>query len=367
MNSIPLTILRLYVAVISMWGSVAVGGTNESLSELRSVPFDWGQAGSGPLCGVYAACRAMASIGVIASPSDLINSKAVSSAAGSTPSDIQRIVAAYGLKGTVMRHLSLIDITWSGKPVILNVRSTTSSKKYNHWVTVINAEEGLYLYDGTKPGMSISSAELLGIWSGLGIVVADSQSPEYLKAILRRTLAWGAIGFSASLIVLILRQATVYVISGCELRGSSLLQSTTISMVGILVTVLACFCFGDIQNSSTAAQIASAPFAGRDTEFVGLSELSLSAADSSILLVDARYPDDFVQGTLPGAINIPAYASDLLIRKFLATVQHDTRIVVFCHSDRCSFDESVAEQLIAIGFTNVAASKVGWVEYSEQL
>ena len=63
-----------------------------------------------------------------------------------------------------------------------------------------------------------------------------------------------------------------------------------------------------------------------------LADALAAGRDKSSLLVDARLIDDFSQGSLPNAVNIPVIASHLDVKEFLKDVPRSTRIVIFCQS-----------------------------------
>jgi rhodanese-related sulfurtransferase len=74
--------------------------------------------------------------------------------------------------------------------------------------------------------------------------------------------------------------------------------------------------------------------------------------DEGFVLVDALAPMVYAHSHLPGAINIPPSNVD---RTRLAKRIPDlaTEIVVYCANDECDDSVSTAEQLRALGYTNV--------------
>jgi rhodanese-related sulfurtransferase len=84
--------------------------------------------------------------------------------------------------------------------------------------------------------------------------------------------------------------------------------------------------------------------------------------DQAFVLVDALAPMVYAHSHLPGAINIPPANVD---RTRLAKRIPDlaTEIVVYCANDECDDSVSTAEQLHALGYTNVrhfAGGKEEW-------
>lgn len=98
-----------------------------------------------------------------------------------------------------------------------------------------------------------------------------------------------------------------------------------------------------------------------------ITEISVDEAGSAIrdsdLLIDVREPDEFRQGHLPGAVNIPR---GMLEFKLSATPEYDARdlqLVVYCKTS--GRGALAAQSLKQMGYHNVASIAGGfdaWVE-----
>jgi len=79
----------------------------------------------------------------------------------------------------------------------------------------------------------------------------------------------------------------------------------------------------------------------------------------SALFVDARDPEEFDCGTIPGAINVPFdYLPEGDLGAYLdSALQHapkDTRIITFCSGEECDLSLHLARNLQSEGYTNLA-------------
>lgn len=94
-----------------------------------------------------------------------------------------------------------------------------------------------------------------------------------------------------------------------------------------------------------------------------LQDAEIASERPDYLLVDARREEDFRQGSISRAVNIPVNASFWAISKYLAKLDRDTPIVVFCQSAQCIFNKTVADQIMSLEFKNVTVCDEGWSEY----
>jgi len=79
------------------------------------------------------------------------------------------------------------------------------------------------------------------------------------------------------------------------------------------------------------------------------------------LLIEALPAKYFQQAHLPGAINIPHDAIELLAPQVLP--DRDAEIVVYCASENCKNSDIAAQRLATLGYSNVAVylgGKADW-------
>jgi rhodanese-related sulfurtransferase/DNA-binding transcriptional ArsR family regulator len=81
-------------------------------------------------------------------------------------------------------------------------------------------------------------------------------------------------------------------------------------------------------------------------EAVSVDELLGRMQDDGVVLLDVRPPDEFAQGHLPGAVNIPL---DELQRR-LGELPRDRDVVAYCRGGYCMLSARAVEVLRAGGF-----------------
>ncbi len=100
----------------------------------------------------------------------------------------------------------------------------------------------------------------------------------------------------------------------------------------------------------------------------GVREISLDEAidrfrKGSALFVDARSPEDYRNGHIDGAINIPDQSFEDYIGPFLAATAPDTVLITYCEGKACTLSQNLAEKLILAGFDKVYHLRDGWGEW----
>ena len=71
------------------------------------------------------------------------------------------------------------------------------------------------------------------------------------------------------------------------------------------------------------------------------------------LFIDARTPEEYTAGHIPGAVNIPGYATPDKIMHDLPLNRKQTMIVVYCSGPECPYADRLAGFLRFQGFTAV--------------
>jgi len=305
--------------------------------QLRGRSPQWNVHASGPVCGVYAACTALGQVGIACSPGDYLTSRYVSAPQGSTPEDVAAIVTHAGGKATILSALSALDLRVLGKPVIANVRSTAAAKQYDHWAAVTCGHDEVTQHDGPGESVKLSLAEFLGLWSGLGIVVSNSDSWVVSTIWLGRVAVLQAV----LLVLLLLRVVVPLAIT----RTSWTHAAATICLLTACATACGVAIFGDISHHFQGVQVAIAPYAPIAYRVGTLDDIATLVQRGNGVLVDARHESTFKNGSIPRAVNIPVDASLWQIRDFLQDVDRDEPIVVFCHSKSCNYNETVGRNL----------------------
>ncbi len=327
---------------------------DDDVRHVLPATWNWTQDTQGPVCGVYAVCRALNLLEIAAHPEEMWNTKVVAHREGSSPLELIEAIEQYGGVGELRDSMSILELFAVARPVIANVRSNTARSLYDHWVCVCGTSDGLVVYDGSKPARRISPGEFLASFSGIGIVVdagLDSRN---------RCMAARWIGF---LIIV----ATAWLGLrwwAVEASASIARQFIRLLIVTVAVVLMAAWVFSTHEGLKQGYRIALAPYSTSDRVMQGgMATLEQASSSEDYLLVDARTAESFARGSLPRAVNIPVYASYYETREFTASLARTTPIVVFCESERCTYDDHVAHLLVQLGFQNVTVSLPGYREY----
>ena len=88
--------------------------------------------------------------------------------------------------------------------------------------------------------------------------------------------------------------------------------------------------------------------------------------DGKTLFADARSPEDYAAGHVPGALSLPLYQFDEWIAEFLAANDPETPIVTYCGGANCDLARELAERLATLGFETVFYFEEGWGPWQAQ-
>lgn len=93
---------------------------------------------------------------------------------------------------------------------------------------------------------------------------------------------------------------------------------------------------------------------------ITIDEIKRHQKNHTALIVDARSPDQFSEGHLKDAINLPAGQKEANIARLYSEVPRDQLIIIYCSSAACESGDMVYEYLTEAGFTNMRVYKPGW-------
>lgn len=117
-------------------------------------------------------------------------------------------------------------------------------------------------------------------------------------------------------------------------------------------------------DSARAAQF----FADRLTFTTGTHELDVlikgNADAARYQVVDVRFPDDFAQGHVPGAINLPMAKWEN--RRFLEEhFDRDATLYLYCYTPTCHLAAQAAVKLTQAGY-RVVEVEGGWEDWEQR-
>ena len=96
-----------------------------------------------------------------------------------------------------------------------------------------------------------------------------------------------------------------------------------------------------------------------DAPFVTIDRAQLDFNSGSTVFIDAREPEEFECGTIPGAVSIPFdYLPETDLNPYfdsaLSNLPKDRRFVIFCSGDECDLSIHLARNMQAVGYTDLA-------------
>jgi len=96
-----------------------------------------------------------------------------------------------------------------------------------------------------------------------------------------------------------------------------------------------------------------------DPPFIAIDVAQLEHDNSKTIFIDARDPEEYDCGTIPGAINIPFdYLPEknlgVYIDSALGGIAKNYPLIVFCSGEECDLSLHLARNLQDLGYTNVS-------------
>jgi rhodanese-related sulfurtransferase len=93
---------------------------------------------------------------------------------------------------------------------------------------------------------------------------------------------------------------------------------------------------------------------------VTLEEGKAALSSGQRLFVDARTPDEFAAGHVPGAVNIPAELLETGLDEAVSGLAKDKPMLLYCGDLSCPKSKELAEALKAMGFTDLSLMPEGF-------
>lgn len=310
------------------------------------------QATSGNVCGVLCAERVIfLSTRKEVAFSEIIHPDHISTSKGSTSDDLERLLRDFGISSATKTGLGLGTLSSLRTPTILNVRRSEFSKEFDHWVLFLGMQHGRYMI-ADLPGQAIpfTGLELLSLWEGVAIVTCETSQPSQFYT------EWFIYEFVplSSLVIVPLSLLVIFFGKSPRQRGKAILCFIFVGCaIGVFRNLL--LDGGLITNLDTTISIL------RLRTPTSITESSSGTVFSNAFVIDARFETDFRDGHVKCAVNIPVFASRAEIMEILKGMALDSKIVVYCHTNRCSFSHTIAERLVLEGFSNVVVYAPGWV------
>ncbi|MGI6125260.1 MAG: rhodanese-like domain-containing protein [Acetivibrionales bacterium] len=323
-----------------------------------------------PHCGLYCVYALLCAWDKPADFSDLLKAEYLGSYKGSTLSELKQAAQDNMLFAECVGRLSLSDLCHCKYPVILHVKSDSSSRNYDHFSLFLGMEAGrARVFDPPETVQLIPLYELASAWDGNALIVsAEPVNVRELFAHSRKCLVfYAALAITFILAVRALRHFLPY--WRLATKGKIVL---TMSQGGVLVVATVLFGilnhsvskWGFLAHSSATAGVKEA-CAGTFIAKVSCREMQGYIEHRSRVIVDARLARDYEVGHVQGAISLPVDTTEEAYRATVDKIDRSEQIVVYCQSSGCRFAERIAVQLQTDGFEDVSLFPGGWVELEE--
>ena len=328
-------------------------------------------------CGVHCLYAAARIEGRPIEFRDLVTEKYIRDTRGSSLADLVRAAEDHGLHARAVGDLTSRELRAAKHPVILHVKYSDYSKGFDHYVLFAGADgDDALVLDPPKALQKVPFAELAARWDGVGLVVAASP------------LAAQPIGWQGWQIALGLMVSTAvvgmtwhrYGRRRAPARGMTTEQTLpprerlwgAVGQCGQLVSLS--LIIGILYHSFHSEGILASPAAtesiARAHQIGFLDKLDApgvrQAIEQHAIIIDCRLAADYQAGHLPGAISVPIDAPRETKLKALEGVPRDSRVILYCQSDKCTFAEKVANLMMDQGFTDLALFPGGWLKWVEQ-
>ena len=321
----------------------------------------------GPYCGLYALYAAARLNGL--PPQDdgilpLLKPEYIGSPVGASAAELEAGAAELGMAARTFSGMTRFDLFALPDPAILHVKSDLSIERADHWMLLVSAgpAESVVIDEGPVPE-KIATSLLCARWDGVAVVVG-SQAPAPFVRWPTLLVALGGVGSLVLLSMVSQRIAKTRFDTPRQRRRAELLAPAG------LVLLIAVTCAAVDRNQPvwpTEARVAVLDrHIGKFLPTFSVEELEHWVADPSrnVILVDARDTSDFRDGYIPGARNLPVYATDAQLAAFVEEVQPGQRVVIYCQSAQCTFSDIVAARLRNAGLDQLAIYHDGYAGWT---
>lgn len=301
-----------------------------------------------PYCGIYSMNAALHSLGISADFDGMVDSQYLTGALGSTADDLMRLAQKHGAAASFQTNLTISSLRAANSPIILHTSIAVAKVGYHHWICFLGIDgDEVKIYDPPSGFHTISTAELLTYWDGIGVVVQVLGVQPAARTInLELILAFLSIVIVGGLLIQTLGFVR-YRVLGIFLCAAVSALSWHL-MVG----------YGFIRNPYALATVSSGHFED-STEVIDFKRFEELLNTESVTIIDARRPLNYSREHVPGAINLPITVTHGFLRETLDQIPLENHIVVYCQSEKCTWADSIARQFTARNREHVSVFRGG--------
>ncbi|TAK65431.1 MAG: rhodanese-like domain-containing protein [Bacteroidetes bacterium] len=98
---------------------------------------------------------------------------------------------------------------------------------------------------------------------------------------------------------------------------------------------------------------------------ISLEQFTRLVQEKRTLILDAREPEEYSKGRVPGAINIPYLSVDQYFEK-LAGYPRDTLVAIYCNNIMCPLGRGLAEFMVELEFKHLLLFEEGWDRWERE-
>jgi rhodanese-related sulfurtransferase len=95
-------------------------------------------------------------------------------------------------------------------------------------------------------------------------------------------------------------------------------------------------------------------------------EVLKNVQEGSAILIDARDEKYFIEGHIPGALNLPAARFGDAFAQVGESMPRDFAFIVYCQGEPCDESLDVLDNLQVLEFTNLSLYPGGWTEWEKK-
>ncbi|MFH1756267.1 MAG: rhodanese-like domain-containing protein [Candidatus Latescibacterota bacterium] len=101
------------------------------------------------------------------------------------------------------------------------------------------------------------------------------------------------------------------------------------------------------------------------TALMSLAKVKALANSPDAFIIDARSEEEYNEGHIPGALNVPHDRFVEFYDYVSETIPMDATVVCYCRSVTCDFSDHLAKELRILGYERVFIFREGWEAWVE--
>jgi rhodanese-related sulfurtransferase len=318
---------------------------------------------TGNNCGLYAAAAAIKAAGGEVELQDLMKSQFISHNEGSSAEDLVRLIEANGFNATVIDRLNGSSLWLSSYPILIHLDGSRRIEGSHHWITFLGLKnQKPIIFDPPNPAEIVEYGDIFAFSSGLGIVVSPKPAVSYLY--------WAdKLELTAWMVLIVFCLWTAAFFRKFVWFGHSVIfQLSSLATIALLVVAAQQILpwSSILRDWVSLGHYREIYQPVRELGSLNIEQLRAKLDANEINLVDARLPEAYGFGHLPGAVNWPIDASSIEARKAMRQLNPAKPVAVYCQSENCSWGEMIGSRLGMRGIADVYVFKGGWQEWQQK-